>query len=250
MMFAGYGRAAVANWSGWHTIFVVVVVPVVLGVVALSVSPLAAWLIGMVVILITLAVIGEAINGVKRGILVDERNKVSLSRFQTVLWTTLVLSGYIVMVAQNSRADAADPALVTFPPELLWLLGISATSLVGSPLVRSTLERRTPNLGAVALPTNRRGIIMVNPAPATSSWADMFKGEEIVNEKMVDLGKVQMFFFTLVAVASYAILLGKLLATDAPFAGFPDLSEGIVGLLGISHAAYLTNKSVARTKTT
>lgn len=242
-----------AAWSWRQTVFVLVVAPVALWLFARYASPSLAWLIALLLLVVTIGLIGWAIKGVGRGIFVDERNKVSLSRFQTVLWTVVVLSGFLVMVGQNVRKGTADPALITFPSELLWLIGISATSLVGSPLIRTIQEAKHPDptdVPPTIVELDRIGVIGVNTHPAISSWADMFMGEEITNGAYVDLGKVQMFFFTLIAVGVYAMLLGKAIAAGAPFNEFPDLTEGLVGLLAISHASYLANKAVTRTPTT
>lgn len=240
-----------ANWSWWQTLWVILVAPIGIFIVAWNTDPVPGWLVSMLVLLVTVALIGWAVRGVGRGVFVDERNKVSLSRFQTVLWTVLVLGGYLVMVVQNVRdGKSLDAALVTFPPEVLWVLGISGTSLVGSPLIRSIQANREPASGFEAEDADTvMGIVSLNVTPSESSWADMFRGEEELTKNTVDLGKVQMFFFTLVAVGVYGVLLGKVLAASPPYSAFPDLTEGIVGLLAISHAAYLTNKSVARTPT-
>lgn len=62
----------------------------------------------------------------------------------------------------------------------------------------------------------------------------------------LEVGKVQMFFFTLLVVFAY----GRAIAAGFENAGevissLPDFSAGILALLAISHAGYLANKNVS-----
>jgi hypothetical protein len=59
------------------------------------------------------------------------------------------------------------------------------------------------------------------------------------------MGKIQLFYFTFIFVLVYAITLGTLfLGQGRVINGFPDLDIGVLTLLGISHAGYLTNKVI------
>ena len=86
----------------------------------------------------------------------------------------------------------------------------------------------------------------------------MFQGDEIGNTTHVDLAKVQMFLFTVVALGAFAAMIAKglrhLPADPAKLAEalkqLPLLPEGLVAILGISHAGYLANKTVDHTKVT
>jgi len=73
----------------------------------------------------------------------------------------------------------------------------------------------------------------------------MFQGDEIGNTAYVDVSKVQMFYFTIVAVLAYAYALCSAMNDIYPARGFamPTPSDALVALLGISHAAYLTSKT-------
>jgi len=78
----------------------------------------------------------------------------------------------------------------------------------------------------------------------------MFQGDEVANTTFIDLAKVQMFFFTIIAVVCYALWLFIQIGKNdaAGLSEFPKLSDGLIALLGISHAGYLTDKSVDKTK--
>ena len=72
----------------------------------------------------------------------------------------------------------------------------------------------------------------------TPALSQLFTGEEVGDFHTVDLSKVQMFFFTIVvAVAYIQVLIGNDWSSTH---AFPALSQGIVILIGISHAGYLT----------
>jgi hypothetical protein len=78
-------------------------------------------------------------------VLIDSRNKVSLSRLQITLWTVLVLSTYLTIALPRVSAMVGEtPALgvdnaldIRFPEELIVAMGISAASFAGSSLIQS-----------------------------------------------------------------------------------------------------------------
>jgi len=79
---------------------------------------------------------------------------------------------------------------------------------------------------------------------------NMFTGDEVGNRRALDMGKVQMFFFTILVVLAYGMSLGGLfLTTTGQIDAFPTLSESILVLLAISHAGYLAYKGVSHTET-
>jgi hypothetical protein len=263
------------RWRLWHTFILLIVLPVGIGLAGWFLETRWAWLVTIGILLLSVLVVGWAITRLARGLFVDERNKVSLSRFQAVLWTVLVLAGYLAAALANIRDGVADPLSIAIPEELWIVIGISATSLVGSPLIKSVKEskRADPAQAAATFhqmgklePAARpqpEGRLLKNPEtqqrlavgqmahnaiPQESSWSDMFRGEETSNAANLDLGKVQMFYFTLILVLAYGVALGQVLAGDGPFGEFPTLDEGMIALLGISHAAYLSNKAVPRTQ--
>ncbi|MFP2927798.1 hypothetical protein ACLESO_21890 [Pyxidicoccus sp. 3LG] len=200
-------------------------------------------------------VLGQAISGTPFGVLINERNLMSLSRFQAAVWTVVVVAGYLTMVVARIKAGKANAVDVGIPQELWWAMGISATSLLGTPLILGGKRLRQPDakvmeLTAAQLPdenaknidAQRQGILYANPNIQDARISDIFQGDEVGNTAHVDLAKVQMFYFTAIAAVSYfadvsmAVMRG---ATD----GLPALSEGFVALLAISHGGYLVSKS-------
>ena len=74
----------------------------------------------------------------------------------------------------------------------------------------------------------------------------MFRGETESSKDFLEIGKVQMFFFTLIVALGYAIAVGDGLGnTDLKvIEKMPDLTAGMLVLLGISQVGYIANKAV------
>jgi len=97
---------------------------------------------------------------------------------------------------------------------------------------------------------NREGILYGNATVEDAKFLDLLEGDELKNTAYVDLSKIQMLLFTLVAAIAYAAALFRWVGENAPsdLVSFPELSEGLVTILGISHAGYLGNKAIDHTK--
>jgi hypothetical protein len=115
------------------------------------------WIIVMVLLGAFVLLTGKQILHVWRGALVDERNMVSLSRFQTVLWTVLVVSAFLVAAFHNVRTGQEDPLAINVPSELYILLGVSVTSLVGSGLIKQDKANTTPDIQTASLDLQKSG---------------------------------------------------------------------------------------------
>jgi hypothetical protein len=82
-------------------------------------------------------------------------------------------------------------------------------------------------------------------SPAIARFADLFTGEEVGNCTQLDLGKIQLFYFTFILALAYAAAIGtRFLSQVKGINAFPDVNTGVLTILGISHAAYLTNKVI------
>ncbi len=206
--------------------------------------------------LMTLSIIiaGHGATGRWAGLLIDERNRMSLSRLQMILWTAIILSGLLVAALSNTTLGAKDPLAIALPEELWMLMGISTASLVGSPLIRSNKRAQMPETEETKKTLKEAeneegkvsniGQVIVNEKPEDARVSNMFKGEETGNATQLDLGKVQMFYFTLILALTYAVALGDVLTGVEKITEFPVLSSSMVALMLISHAGYLTNKAI------
>ncbi|GGY20025.1 hypothetical protein [Paludibacterium paludis] len=217
---------------------------------------LGAWLVNLLASLLLFAALGMWIGGRPDSVLIDNRNVISLSRLQMAAWSALILSALLTAAGLNMRI-APDAALnIALPEELLWLMGISASSLAGSALilntkrsaaadpdlVRQTLGRTSSSDGA---DLTRQGVLVANASPREAHWSDLFTGEEVGNFSQLDLSRVQMFYISFLTVVVYGVMLGSLFASRHGFIDhFPAISGQLVGLIAISHGGYLAVKAV------
>ena len=171
-----------------------------------------------------------------------------------------------------------NAATIAVPQEIWILMGIATTSLVGSPLILSlskgktetktdddiakTAKRADVVKAQDALEKEGRassdvtkfakdqvdGQLIVNREPRFAGWSDMFKGDYTNNAGQLDLGKVQMLYFTIVVLVVYTVALVSLFVSTEEIHQFPALSEGMVALLGISNGGYLLTKAVSPNK--
>jgi hypothetical protein len=218
--------------------------------------------------LLFMITVGVSITGRPAGILINERNLISLARFQLVLWTLTILSAYLTAAIGRIHGGVPDALAITLDPKLWALLGISTTSLIGTPLIQSTKKTQDPKPEELAktetaltakgepetkeeIAKNAQGVLYANADIKDAAFSDMFEGDEVGNTAYVDVAKVQMFFFTIVAALSYGMELFKwTTANDAKvLAIFPLVSGGLVAILGISHAGFLVNKTTTHTAT-
>jgi len=208
-------------------------------------SPFTAWLWYVGLMLAFIAVAGAGITGRTFGFLIDSRKKMSLSRFQIVLWTIVILPALLAVAMARVFGGIEHPLDIHIPQQIWLVMGISTTSLIGSPLLLSQKTRVQRPAAFVAVPST--GLVAVNNNADDANWSDLFTGEEVGNFAYLDMAKVQMFFFTLVLVAIYAVALGNLLYNNKDIQNFPSLDSSMTALLAISHSGYLVSKAVPHT---
>jgi hypothetical protein len=236
------------------------VLPVLAGI---YMYPRGGWITIVLTMVLYFLFLGRWISGRPLGVLVNERNLMSLSRFQLVAWTILLLSAFLSIALKRLHALSSNPAALPLNVSMDWrlwaLMGISATSLVGSPLILSTKTTQVPTAKTVdkaavslsespeKIQENSQGTLYSNPHISDASLTDMFQGDEIGNTAYVDVSKVQMFYFTIIAVVTYSYALYTGMTNIYPQKGFmmPVPSDALVALLAISHAAYLTSKATS-----
>lgn len=244
MATAAAAYAERPRWRGVHTLLLGLVL-VAISVVGISLPrtggqlgflgqrTVVAWLLIAVLMAAFAAVAGHGVTGLARGVLIDDRHRLSLSRLQMLLWTVLILSAYMAAALANIGREAASPLTVEIPSELWLAMGISTASLVAAPAALAYKQKQRP------------GQLEALPDPADSHVSDLFRGEEVTDYDHLDLGKVQMFLFTVVVVLGYGLGLGNMFEeTNGAFTTLPAIDDAVVTLLAISHAGYLTKKAV------
>jgi len=66
--------------------------------------------------------------------------------------------------------------------------------------------------------------------------------------KKKHFAKLQMFFFTMVALITYSITIFIQISKNPIIASFPALSEGFLIILGIGYGGYVSSKTIINTK--
>ncbi len=264
-----------------------------------------AFLLSALLLALFGMIVGRAISGRWGGLFIDSRYRISLSRFQAALWTVIVLSAYgtaaisnlqrstraprkdkvrriispLLLLDEkgtpdpNPKAEPIDPLGVQVPKELWIVMGIAVTSLVGTPLLLTTKQDKSPPQDAVTAMKTRltgqstatvtaasddastpagcldnSGLLMVRKCPECAEWRDLFRGEEVADAATMDLSKLQMFYLTMVLALSYVVAIMLSMAKPGPVGSLPPLSTSAVALLAISHTAYLTAKGLPSPK--
>ena len=92
------------------------------------------------------------------------------------------------------------------------------------------------------------GALDVRSIPGQWTILDLFTGEEVANRGSVDLTRIQNFIFTLVSLCTYSALLFNQFSAMLPgvTVDAPRIGASVVGLLAISHGAYLAAKAVPK----
>lgn len=260
------------------------------------------WLANLVIMAVALFLMSYFIQGRALGVLINEQNFMSLARFQTVLWTLLILSAYGTATIVRAISGIPDAMDIEMDWHIWALLGISVTSLVGSPLINSTKAagKLSPDSAKAIVDTHvaalkaemspyasgpdnggqvnsadavspvspaspvdlqqsadvvrkeitSQGLLAVKEHSSLASFMDLFRGEDAANCQYLDLAKVQMFFFTVVSSFAYAVALFQMFVASpaVELHAFPVVSDGLVAILGISHAGYLTSKAFSQAR--
>lgn len=233
-----------------------------------------AWIWAIAILLLFIRQLGINLLCKSWGIFINERNLMSLSRLQIVLWTIIIVSAYLVMVLARIYTRIDKPFDITMDWHLWAVLGLSLSAAVGGPLINSNKGMKQPSPPPKAImglsseyspsvrkaaaafqqndndvETTRVGILYVNPDPNDARFSDIFEGDELTNTMYIDIAKVQMFWFSLIAIAGYSIFLLNLFLNSDPLAmnAFPAFSDGFIAILTVSHAGYLGGKSVTQT---
>lgn len=253
------------KWHWYHGGAVLLLICGSVGTGLMAKLPLSnIWLITLVAFAAAVMVIGHGVTGYWRGAFIDDRNVMSLSRFQMLAWTVLILSAFFAAVLWNVHLNIDQPIEKVVVSSSLWgLMGISTTSLVASPLILSGKKNQNPDLQQMtqtrdllqaqgAEGSANQGLVMTNRKLEQARWTDMFTGEETSNAAHMDLSRVQMFFFTVVSLLGYGVAIAGQFSSPAALVGvtyLPELSGGILGLIGISHTGYLVTKAIPLSRT-
>ncbi len=149
-------------------------------------------------------------------IVTTEDEKYSLSRFQYYLWFVVILISY-------GAVCFAKGMLANIPEGLYLLMGVNTASAVASSAI-----------------TFAKGTFSSGRSP--NFFTDLF----LDTKNSLDLPRTQMFAWTIALVVGYVLWVFRLIyaAHDPNGLTLPQIDNGLIVLMGISHSAYLGAKAV------
>ena len=224
----------------------------------------AIWFITIGIFSVVGILLGLGISGRKAGIFINERKLMSISRFQIAMWTLIILSAYFaIYIGRLREGSVEDPLAIAIDWNLWIVMGLSGASFVGKSLISGKKGAMRPadtefeSMKAAKdlkenqddIKENRIGVLYANKCIRDARFTDMFEHDEMRNTRFIDMGKLQMFFFTVVALLSYGTLLFQVIYTQDPaqINALPEVSEGLVAILAISHAGFLASSGITNT---
>jgi len=148
------------------------------------------------------------------GIFVDSRHRVSLSRFQIILWTIIIFSLIFGVWTARAIGKIGEPLNFSIPSDLLLLAGISLGSTVLSSAIKSGKDQRGVNTVSAEMETDAKARNRTQNGPITKKeiyrprFYQLFmveEGSEKVIDKIVDTTKFQNFLITLLLAAAFVI---------------------------------------------
>jgi hypothetical protein len=167
----------------------------------------------------------KVLNRVWGNIVPDEQAQTraySLARTQMLVWTLIVAMSMVWIWQVTNNNDVLTPSV-------LILLGIS----VGTALSATTVERNKETAAAVTLeknPADAEAAATLTTPRTYGFWTDL-----ISDRNGPVIARVQMVVFTL-------ILMGMFVHEMVTTLVMPELSGTLLGLMGITSAAYVSFK--------
>jgi len=224
-----------------------------------------AYVLSVVLCAVTLVTFGWAVGRGKWGVLIDDNNRVSLSKFQAAVWMCFVFPAVLVAVAWNTlqpRVGDSPDFLKAFdigiPSGLLIALGISATSLVAAGFIKQDKANQVQGLDNSGPPVDSGewtylGNIAVHPSFKNAGSSDLYLAETVNlpagqnrTAPPPDYNRMQQLYLTFITAGGYAFILFRWLHGAGSLSNLPAVSDTVAGLIMLSHGAYLVGKATAK----
>jgi hypothetical protein len=174
-------------------------------------------------------------------LILGEDGRYSDSKLQIALWFFVLITTYVATLALRIWYAGCDfIGGVNIPQNLLLISGMSVLTFGGAKAITTSkvnTEKARPNGNqdpkdsAHATPNFFRDLSHSDGNPATPP--------------QLDFGDFQMVIITLIAVATYLVLVFNFLGTieAARTVALPDVDTTILAVFGLGHGAYLTKKA-------
>jgi len=243
-------------------------------------EPVRVWVLQIGLLLVFAVSLGLSKDRGPLGVVIDEANRVSLSRLQTFIWTVLLIGGIATAISVNLARDCHEPAegvtpaegscaqspfAIDLPDQLLTLAGISAGALGAGTVIGAQNRSRNPSRASFDDETGVRsdpvaeemraagyvpmGITAGKPSPQDATLGDLVRGDVETDYYSLDLTRIQFLAFTLILAGGYAITFAQGLNQNPqqPIATFPGFDSGLNILLAISATTYAGTKAFRST---
>lgn len=142
-----------------------------------------------------------------------EDDSYSLSRLQLYLWSVAIIIGFSAVFSSNLEIPDINP-------HLYMLMGVNLAASVAASGINTAKN------------------ILKNPGSSPDFVKDIFFDADA----SLDLPRTQMFIWTIISLLAFVFLLIKSFYTTP---ALPDIPEGLIVLMGLSHGAYLGSKATA-----
>ncbi|MCB1142847.1 MAG: IPT/TIG domain-containing protein [Leptospiraceae bacterium] len=142
-------------------------------------------------------------------------NTYSLSRFQALAWTIVLIGSYFYIAICNGVL-LGNGIIPDFNPSLIGLLGVSYGGLITA----NGVGGKKPKNEIIKTPPQFSNLFSSGPS--------------------IDLPRLQLFGFTIIGILIYIYNL----VNANPLDGLPDIPTTLLGLLGVSQSGYIGGKMV------
>jgi len=203
------------------------------------VSVIILWVVSAGSLLLLSEVLGRLYKKSFLFLLRNRNGEYSLSQFQVVLWSWVILSLLIAVFAFKLLNSVDDPLEVAIPDELLWVLGISSATIVSAKSLTVGMDMVGKEVVSEKAGSNRRAKLN----PFSGFIADLIM-DKVNGKTVVDFTRFQNLIITMMMVLFFiwfaAKTLWKMDAKD--ITALPSFSSTLIVLIGISHAGYIIKK--------
>jgi hypothetical protein len=165
-------------------------------------------------------------------LIMGEDGRYSSSKFQAVVWFSVVIVFYSANVILRALRLGVDSMGINIPQNLLLLSGLSAFSFAAAKGITTTKVQNALAQGITA--------------PKGGSGSQGLIVDLTTNDSnQLDLGDFQMLVIVLIAVAYYLVFVFTKLGTqDLANAKLADVDTTILASFGLGQGAYLAKKAV------
>jgi hypothetical protein len=169
----------------------------------------------LLILYLMLAYVMKRLNFLDSLLIDKDTNTYSLSKFQAIVWTVILLGSYFYIAISNGLL-LGNGTIPDFNPSLIGLLSISYGGMIGA----TGLGSKKP-----------KNEVVRNPPHLSNLFS---------SGGSIDIPRLQLFGFTIVGAIIYVYNL----INANPLDGLPEIPTTFLGLMGVSQSGYLGGKVI------